>query len=65
MREKEKLLVTSNFSFSRSVFKRLVLQTHKNQGLFGKGLRRGSDLQQGQQTETSKMNHLTCATQGH
>ena len=36
--EKEKLLVTSNFSFSRSVFKRLVLQTRKNQGLFGKGL---------------------------
>ena len=24
--------------FSHSVFKRLVLQTHKNQGLFGKGL---------------------------
>ena len=36
--EQEKLLVTSNFSFSRSVFKRLVLQTRKNQGLFGKGL---------------------------
>ena len=36
--EKEKLLVTSNFSFSHSVFKRLTLQTHKNQGLFGKGL---------------------------
>ena len=36
--EKEKLLVTSNFSFSHSVFKRLVLQTRKNQGLFGKGL---------------------------
>ena len=36
--EKEKLLVTSNFSFSHSVFKRLVQQTHKNQGLFGKGL---------------------------
>ena len=36
--EKEKLLVTSNFSFSHSVFKRLVLQTHKNQGLFGKEL---------------------------
>ena len=36
--EKEKLLVTSNFSFSRSVFKRLVLQTPKIQGLFGKGL---------------------------
>ena len=36
--EKEKLLVTSNFSFSDSVFNRLVLQTFKNQGLFGKGL---------------------------
>ena len=33
-----KLLVTSNFSFSHSVFKRIVLQTRKNQGLFGKGL---------------------------
>ena len=39
MWEKEKLLVTSNFSFSHSVFKRLVLETRKNQGLFGKGLR--------------------------
>ena len=28
----------SNFSFSYSVFKRLVLQTRKNKGLFGKGL---------------------------
>ena len=28
----------SNFSFSHSVFKRLVMQTHKNQGLFGKEL---------------------------
>ena len=28
----------SNFSFSHSVFKRLILQTRKNQGLFGKGL---------------------------
>ena len=37
--EKEKLLVTSNFSFFHSVFKRLVLQTHKYMGLFGKGLR--------------------------
>ena len=36
--EKEKLLVTSNFSFSHCVFKRLTLQTRKNQGLFGKGL---------------------------
>ena len=37
--KKEKLLVTSNFSFSHSVFKRLVLQTRKNQGLFGKELK--------------------------
>ena len=28
----------SNFSFSHSVFKRLVLQTHKDQALFGKEL---------------------------
>ena len=28
-----------NFSFSHNVFKRLVLQTHENQGLFGKGLK--------------------------
>ena len=36
--EKEKLLVTSNFSFSHNVFKSLVLQIRKNQGLFGKRL---------------------------
>ena len=36
--EKEKLFVTSNFSFSHSVFKKLALQTRKNQSLFGKGL---------------------------
>ena len=36
--EKEKLLVTSNFSFSLSVFKSQVLQTCKKQGLFGKEL---------------------------
>ena len=34
------MLVTSNFSFSHSVFKSLVQQTRKNQSLFGKGLRR-------------------------
>ena len=38
LREKEKLLITSNFSFSHSVFQKLVLQTSQNQGLFGKGL---------------------------
>ena len=36
--EKEKVLLMSNFSFSHSVFKRLILQTRKNQGFFGKGL---------------------------
>ena len=28
----------SNFPFSQGVFKKLLLQTRKNQGLFGKGL---------------------------
>ena len=37
--EKDKLLVTSNFSFCHSIFKRPVLQTRKNKGLFGKGLK--------------------------
>ena len=37
--KRRKLLVTSNFSFAHSVFKRLVMQTHKNQGLCGKALK--------------------------
>ena len=40
MWEKEKLLVTSNFSFPHSVFKRLLWQAGKNQGFeitVGKG----------------------------
>ena len=37
--ERKKLLVTSNFYFSHSVFKSLELQTRKNMGLFGKGLK--------------------------
>ena len=36
--EKEKLLLTSNFSFSHSVFKGLLLQTSENKGLLRKGL---------------------------
>ena len=32
------MLVKSNFSFSHSVLKRLVMQTHKNLGLFWKEL---------------------------
>ena len=43
--EKEKLLVKSNFSFSHSVFKRYILQTRKNQGLFGKGLSVNANVQ--------------------
>ena len=35
---KEEILVTSNFFFSHSVFKRPVLQTYKDKSLFGKGL---------------------------
>ena len=49
--EKETLLIMSNFSFSYSVFKRLVLQTRKHQGLFGKGL----NLTTQSQVITSKM----------
>ena len=37
-REKETLLVMTNFSFSHRVFKILVLQIDKNKALFGKGL---------------------------
>ena len=36
--KKEKLLVTSNFSFSHSVFKRLVSQGRQKASLCGNGL---------------------------
>ena len=39
--------IASNFSFSNSVFNGLVLQTRKNQGLFGKGLREMVKLKKG------------------
>ena len=39
------MFVMSNFSFSHSVFKRIVLQTRENQGLFGNGLNFISYLQ--------------------
>ena len=64
--EKEKLLVMSNFSFSHIVFKRLVLQTHKNNGLFGKGLRVQSDDQSVLSAlELEKMPYLTLFTLYH
>ena len=43
---KEKLLITSNFSFSHSVFKRLVSQGHQKMSLCGNGLRRDVLLEQ-------------------
>ena len=36
--EIEKLLITSNFSSSQTVYKRLVPKTHKIKGLFWKGI---------------------------
>ena len=53
--EKEKLLVTSNFSFSHSVFKRLVVQTPKYQGLFGKWLKCSKDGISENRLETDPM----------
>ena len=47
----------SNFSFSHSVFKGPVLKTRKNQGLFGKGLKRENSFWDGKKTwwEKEKM----------
>ena len=38
------MLVTRNLSFFRSVFKRLLPQTRKNQGLFGNGLKHSKNI---------------------
>ena len=43
MWKREELLVTSNFSFSFVVFKKLLLQTRKNKGLFEKELKAFAD----------------------
>ena len=37
--EKEKLLVTSNFTFSHNVFYSYISLVHQNAALFGDGLR--------------------------
>ena len=42
--EKEKLLITSNFSFSHSVFKRLVPQGYQKVSLCGNGLKNPEEL---------------------
>ena len=39
--EKDRLLVTSNFSFSHSVFKKLVQQIRRNKDMDGKRLKQG------------------------
>ena len=56
----EKLLVTSNFSFSHIVFKRLELQTRKNQGLFGKGLRKETGRYGNNRVERSQRHCQIC-----
>ena len=51
----------SNFSFSHCVLKRLVLQTCKNQGLFGKELKKESTCYQGQKfLDISKLEAFTA-----
>ena len=45
MCEEEKLLVMSNFSFSHSVFKRLLLQKCESKSLFGKQLKQNFSAQ--------------------
>ena len=49
--EKEKLLVTSNFSFSHSVFKRFVSQRRQKVSLCGNGLKKIVQTIPVQQTE--------------
>ena len=51
--EKEKLLVMSNFSFSHSVFKRLVSQGHQKVSLCGNGLTSKQDKQIRQERSTA------------
>ena len=51
----------ARFSFSHSVFKRLVLQTRKNQGLFGKGLKDGAVWYKVLLTKSVKKKHWTNA----
>ena len=59
--ENEKLLVTNNFCFSPSVFNRLVLQTRKNQGSFGKGLKQAKSLH-GYKSESESLLTYTYET---
>ena len=60
--EKEKLLVTSIFLFSLSVFKRLVLQTRKNRGLFGKMLKKRDQNEEKNDPSTEKKHGKNLAS---
>ena len=51
--EKEKLLVTSNFSFSHSIFKRLVSQGRQTASLCGNGLKSKGILSHDEITDTA------------
>ena len=63
--EKEKLLIMSNFSFSHSVFKRLILQTCKNQGLFGKGLHKKLSADESHVTDSILLQWYNQTTSVH
>ena len=56
---KEKLLIMCKFSFSHCVFKRLVLQTCKNQGLFGKSVNSATNTKLNQYYTITAGNHVT------
>ena len=56
--EKEKLLITSNFSFSHSVFKTFVSQGHQKASLCGNGLSKASPSNVTNTYLHIKMNHV-------
>ena len=62
--EKEKLFVTSNISFSRCVFERLVLRTFKTRACLGKGYTLSAAIIQGremlQKSTLQYLSYLPC-----
>ena len=61
-RKRRFLLIMSNFSFSHSVFKRIVLQTRKNHGLFGKGLICQESIRPEKATHLTKAKDIAATT---
>ena len=55
--EKEKLLITSNISFSLNVFKSCLLLMHQNEYLWSKGLKKEIQIFPGKQLQ---MTNLYC-----